>query len=186
MTIPQNLLNLFWSRVDKSGDCWEWTGSKNKAGYGTFSGVGDLKTAHRASYYIAHGEVPAGAFVCHHCDNRACVRPDHLYAGNALSNSWDRIARGRSNSRSGELHPSRFYLHPVHRTPEALASMTLWRTTREQLGMTQEDLAHAIGCALMTVSNAERGAHVPKADLLVRLDRLARSKLGDCSHSQDT
>lgn len=88
----------FWRRVQKlPGDgCWLWMGAKNSNGYGAISINGKSVAAHRASFEMAKGAIPAGAFVCHKCDTRACVRPDHLYAGNALTNAQDREERGRS------------------------------------------------------------------------------------------
>jgi hypothetical protein len=82
----------FWSRVDKSGDCWLWTGRKNGYGYGRFAN--DLM-AHRVSYSLANGSVPEGMHVLHHCDNRLCVNPQHLYAGTDKDNAHDKVQRGR-------------------------------------------------------------------------------------------
>ena len=66
----------FWSKVDTSGDCWEWTGQRVK-GYGRFAWEhGQL--AHRYSYTIHHGAIPDGMTVDHRCFNPGCVRPEHL------------------------------------------------------------------------------------------------------------
>lgn len=85
----------FWAKVDKTGDCWVWTGPIGKADlYGRFYAEGRHWTAHRFSYFLAHGEVPAGLQVdhlCHGwdetcipstngCHHRACVNPAHLEA----------------------------------------------------------------------------------------------------------
>jgi hypothetical protein len=88
----------FWSKVKKAdGDsCWEWTGARQKNGYGSFR-LGDSNTsAHRASYIINVGPVSADIFVCHKCDNPPCVRPDHLFLGTAEENNHDREQKGRS------------------------------------------------------------------------------------------
>lgn len=81
----------FWSKVDKSGECWMWTSSRNAAGYGVYRN----KAAHRYAYILEHGYIPAGLVVRHICDNRACVRPSHLVIGTYKENSEDMIARGR-------------------------------------------------------------------------------------------
>lgn len=73
-----NLIALFWSRTDTSGDCWEWLGARNNDGYGYFAHKGYSVRAHRYSYEIVHGPIPRGLVIDHLCRNRACVNPDHL------------------------------------------------------------------------------------------------------------
>jgi len=73
----------FWSKVNKSPDCWLWTGSIDHTGFGQFrvmmlGGTHRTLRAHRYSWVLAHGEVPVGADVVHRCGTRRCVRPDHL------------------------------------------------------------------------------------------------------------
>jgi hypothetical protein len=75
----------FWSKVDASGICWEWTASISKGGYGKFTipfgdGTGRSKHvyAHRHSWEILVGPISDGLQVDHLCRNRKCVNPDHL------------------------------------------------------------------------------------------------------------
>ena len=85
-------MNRFWKKVDKSGDCWEWTAAKNRSGYGRFGVNGINKLAHR----VVMGD-PEGKCVLHHCDNPGCVNPDHLYIGDHADNAHDRSERGRGS-----------------------------------------------------------------------------------------
>jgi hypothetical protein len=86
----------FWSQVRKGEGCWEWTGCIADTGYGRMQYRGRQRGAHRLSYLFEHGSIPPGAFICHHCDNRSCVRPDHLYAGTIRDNARDAVERRRT------------------------------------------------------------------------------------------
>jgi hypothetical protein len=95
----------FWTKVDKGGDCWEWTGARHPQGYGLIRTMTGMNRAHRVSYEISNGAIPTGLMVRHKCDNPSCVNPEHLAIGTALDNVHDRVARGRSADRRGERHP---------------------------------------------------------------------------------
>ncbi len=69
----------FWSRVDKSGECWLWTGQLSNKGYGVFN-IGVTNLAHRVSYYALRGPIPEGLELDHLCRVTACVNPAHLEA----------------------------------------------------------------------------------------------------------
>lgn len=88
---PKDLAR-FWSKVDKAGDCWEWTAAKRSSGYGAFW-LGEMQSAHRVAYRLTHGELPP--VVRHTCDNPACVRPDHLRGGTVQDNADDMVSKGR-------------------------------------------------------------------------------------------
>lgn len=93
----QDPIPRFWARVQKSDGCWLWTGCVTAQGYGEMSVNGHPTTMHRYSYELHHGPIPKGLFVCHTCDVKRCVRPDHLYAGTVADNARDAVQRGRTN-----------------------------------------------------------------------------------------
>lgn len=97
------LKERFWSNVEKFDEgCWEWTAAKNNEGYGLTSHNGQLQLTHRLSWEMHYGPVPDGLFVCHHCDNPLCVRPEHLFTGTNGDNMKDMYKKGRRKQSHGK------------------------------------------------------------------------------------
>lgn len=154
----------FWSAVDCNGPlpehdpslgpCWIWTGrSRSKEGYGAFSIKGRDYRAHRIAFIITYNSIPPGAWILHHCDRPACVRPSHLYAGTPRNNTDDAMRRGRlaRGDRNGSvIHPDRLLRgehHPNHIRPERLrrGDQHYARLTPERLPRGEQH-----GCATLT------------------------------------
>ena len=105
MQVNERELARFWSHVNKTEGCWEWTAARTGSNnYGRFKLRGKPFTAHRLSYIIAHGPIPDGLKVLHRCDNPACVRPDHLWLGTHQDNMDDKVRKNRHWVNRGESH----------------------------------------------------------------------------------
>jgi len=137
------LEDRFWAKVEKSDSCWEWKGTINENGYGMITIERKPQRAHRISYTLKRGPIPNGMCVLHHCDNRCCVNPDHLFLGTYLDNSRDMDAKGRrrSNVRPGEGSPTHIL------TEEQVLEI---RKQKEQ-GISTKQISASFGIAKSTV-----------------------------------
>lgn len=90
--------------VAESG-CWIWTGHMSATGYGQIKESYATKAAHRVSWELKNGPIADGLFVCHRCDVRCCVNPDHLFLGTCKDNVQDMHKKGRGADRAGIKHP---------------------------------------------------------------------------------
>jgi hypothetical protein len=172
ITYTERQVVNFFRKFDRPEEgCWEWKKAVAKTGYGQFGiptlGWGGL--AHRFSYLYYFGDLPDGLMVCHKCDNRMCVRPDHLFLGTNKDNMDDRKNKGlgRVVGEKGELHTL------AKLTDELVA----WARLEYNRGRTGKEIAEELGISSATISRALKGitwSHVPGAiseDMYQRGDR---------------
>ena len=138
------LVERFWEKVAvrEPNDCWFWLGAKGRHGYGNIgAGNGMTLRAHRVSYELAYGAIPAGFVVCHQCDEPLCVNPAHLRAASQFSNLREMVDKGRA-ARGERSAGARLNCEPVQTIRSSEAK--------------QVDLARHFGVCPMTVSLAKR------------------------------
>ena len=126
-------------RIDPISGCWEWTASRDRRGYGNFKFNG-AQRAHRVSYMLYRGSIPRGLNVCHKCDNRGCVNPDHLFIGTQADNVADMIAKGRQVSVRGSANGN-----------SKLTELDI-AEIRAAKGITQKELAKKYGVGQAQIS----------------------------------
>jgi hypothetical protein len=146
----RTLPDRFWTKVRKGDECWEWQGARSQ-GYGRFGLDGVAMGAHRLAWESTHGPVPSGMSVLHRCDNRRCVRPDHLFLGSQLDNMRDAVAKGRTAAGEG---------HGRHRlrASQVVAIRERYATGAERL----RDLADEHGMSEAVMSLIVRGQKWPR------------------------
>lgn len=149
----------FWSYVLRGDDCWEWIGAHCR-GYGRFwDGEREVR-AHRFSYALHVGDIPAGLMVLHRCDNPPCVNPAHLFVGTNDDNMADKKVKGRNAY--GDRNGSRTCPHrrpsgegsPVAKLNDAEA-----RIIRDAYlidGQSQTQLARLCGVSQSSISQVVR------------------------------
>lgn len=87
------------TKLPEAPGCWLWEGAVIPNGYGQIVLFGRPEYAHRAMWRAVHGAIEDGLFVCHRCDVRCCVRPDHLFLGSNADNVADMVQKGRQSRR---------------------------------------------------------------------------------------
>lgn len=145
---PPTFTERFWAKVDRSGECWAWTGYRMPSGHGLFGRGGrgnGMALAHRVSWELHYGPIPEGMKVCHHCDHGWCVRPDHLFLGTQADNLADMRAKGRGRG------APRGSAHPKSRLTEAQARYI------KGSGRTLRDLAAEYGVSATSIRHIKIG-----------------------------
>lgn len=136
--------------------CALWPGRLDSAGYGR---SGKRVKAHRKAYEDAFGPIPEGLFVCHRCDNPACINPAHLFLGTAADNNRDRHAKGRSRGLfpSGDEHPARQRSGQRHWSAKLSDDDVQAIRSERAKGITTLSLGNRFGVNPATISRIARG-----------------------------
>lgn len=116
----------FWAKVDKSGDCWFWTGSTNGRGYGAFKLNGRPIRVHRWAYQQIIGPIPEGMQLDHLCRNRLCVNPAHMEPVTNRENSLRGVGPTAVNAKRTHCVNG----HPLSGENLRLAPNGRWRVCR--------------------------------------------------------
>ena len=141
--MPISSKERFWSRVSVQPEgCWDWLGANFANGYGSICKNGKQGYVHRFSWELHYGAIPENLWVLHHCDNRHCVRPDHLFLGTRLDNVRDMEAKGRGRQLAGEQHNMAKLTEADVREIRAKRGIVVGRELARTFGVTPTTISH--------------------------------------------
>lgn len=133
----------FWAKVNKTGNCWLWTGFVNEDGYGVSYLKCVRNTCHRIAWILTNGPIPPKMSVLHKCDIRNCVNPEHLFLGTQKDNVQDMKLKKRARNGVGTR------ISDIHR--EQIAFL------RNCCGYKLDEIAPHYGTSIAAVSLIARG-----------------------------
>lgn len=145
--VYKSMLDRITEKVtyEPNSGCWLWTGGLSSYGYGATQFQGRQLLMHRVVFEMYNGAVPGTGVLCHRCNVRSCVNPDHIYIGTAQSNVMDAVRSGR-------------HAHGTTHGCSKLSDCKV-RQMRElsATGMTYADIAKRFGVARPTAAKACKG-----------------------------
>ena len=147
MEFDHSIIDRFdekWLEDPRTG-CWEWQLARNNDGYGVMKVGYKMMKAHRVSFALTFGPFDNELLVCHNCDNRSCVNPDHLFLGTNADNSADMKAKGRQ---------ARGRTHGNSKLTEADIPVIM---AQHATGAATRDIARDFGVSHAAISHITRG-----------------------------
>lgn len=160
----------YLAKVDEGGpdECWPWTASRHKNGYGQFYDGERMTTAHRFGYLLRCGPLAPGQCVLHRCDNPPCQNPNHWFVGTQGDNAQDRESKQRGNHPQGERHGA------ARLTDKDVLAIR----ERYQAGDHVQDIAKAYGLAsasyIYSIVHGRKWKHLPMPPVTRRRNGNAR------------
>jgi plasmid maintenance system antidote protein VapI len=159
-SIGSALAIRFWKKVRKTRKCWLWMGNRNDLGYGIMCVLYKATRAHRISWKINRGAIPAGKKVLHRCDNPPCVRPSHLFIGTQADNAQDMWNKKRGHAGIAGPRGERWHKSHDGTLPTGEDNANSKLTEKDVLairrlatgGMEQRPLAKMFGVTQATIS----------------------------------
>jgi len=146
------MLERFMARVepDLNSGCWLWSGAEWPNGYGLIQADGKRWRAHRFSWSLFRGPIPDGRYVCHRCDTRRCVNPQHLWIGSHAENMADMAAKGRARS---------WFSSQTFASPGKLSSDDVADIRRLKGVLKRREIAARFQICLRHVTDIQRGRY---------------------------
>ncbi|HVK84225.1 MAG TPA: HNH endonuclease [Kofleriaceae bacterium] len=182
----------FWKFVhpEALSGCWLWHGYLNNRGYGKFNtprrtrrpGDRPVRYAHRVAYERCIGPISDDLFVCHRCDNRACVNPDHLFLGTRLDNAADMVRKGRAATgvrNASKKRPWRVARGSRNGHAKLTEDQVAEILRRLDAGQSKASVARAFGCSPGNISRINSG------DQWVHVSARAASARPDAAEGHD-